>query len=85
MSDTTATRAREILADLRDTLALDGYLLDVTPAEPGINIVVSAQPEACAECLVPVDVFRGIVSSYLEKGGIVGENIEVTYPAEISH
>lgn len=85
MSQSTADRARELLDGLRDTLKLDGYLLDVQPGEPGIHLVVSAEPEACAECLVPVDVFEGIVSSVLEKGGLVGEKITVTYPEVAPH
>ena len=85
MSETTADRARELLGGLRETLKLDGYVLDVEPGDPGLHLVVSAEPDACAECLVPVEVFQGIVSSVLEKGGVVGEAIAVTYPEVAPH
>lgn len=84
MTDTTE-RARELLDGLRTTLAVDGYDIDIEPADPGIHVVVTAQPEACEECLVPMDVFRGIVHSMLEKGGLVCDTIEVTYPTVTPH
>ena len=85
MTETTAEHARELLAGLRDTFAIDGYIMDVEAADPGLHIVVSAGPDACADCLVPMEVFHGIVSSVLEKGGLVGETIQVTYPTVAPH
>lgn len=85
MSLTAPERATELLADLNNTLEVDGYGISVEAGDPGLHIVVSAQPGACEDCLVPVGVFRDIVTSYLEAGGLVGEPIQVTYPSVASH
>ena len=42
---------------LASSLAADGYQLAV--AEAGVR--VTASPQACADCLVPQDLMRGIL------------------------
>ena len=86
MSGTSVSeRADALLDGLRQSLASDGYGLRVEPVASGIHITVSAQSGTCADCLVPEDVFRGIVSSVLEKGGLVMDRIDVTYPSAGAH
>lgn len=81
----TSERASSLLEGLRTSLASDGYELRVEPAEAGIHVIVSADSDTCADCLVPEDVFRGILSTVLEKGGLVMARIDVTYPASGAH
>lgn len=86
MNDPSASeRADSLLDGLRRSLASDGYGLEVEPAASGIHVTVSAKSGTCADCLVPEDVFRGIVSSVLEKGGLAMDRIDVTYPSAGAH
>jgi hypothetical protein len=41
---------------------------------------VSPGPDACEDCLVPKDVFRGIASHQL---GIDGDLIDISYPVDL--
>lgn len=70
------------LADIRDGLAADGYHLTADLREDGgLRVSVTAEPEACDDCLVPKDVFRAII------GDAVGalatpDRIDVDYPED---
>jgi hypothetical protein len=56
------------LRGLRDTLAADGYLLEWSIEEQNrIAIRVVPGSDACAECLVPPELMRGIVSGELSE------------------
>lgn len=78
----TTERADAILDELRTSLSSDGYGLRLDPADDGgILVTVSADSDTCADCLVPVDLFRGIVSTMLQKGGLDIERIDVSYPS----
>jgi hypothetical protein len=61
-------------------LAADGYLLAVEETGHRVALTVSPGPEACEDCLVPKDVFRGIAAHQL---GIEGALIDITYPADL--
>lgn len=66
----------ELLA-LRSALRADGYLLDVREVGDRVAVRISATPSACADCLVPEPVMRGILGKALK----VGESrIDITYP-----
>ena len=80
----TADRASSLLDGMRTSLRADGYGIQVEGTDSGIHVTVSADSESCSDCLVPVDVFRGIVSTILEKGGLSVDSIEVTYP-KVTH
>jgi hypothetical protein len=67
----------ERLADITTMLAADGYNLDVAENGERVTLTVSAGPDACADCLVPKDVFRGIAAHQL---GIEDELLDITYP-----
>jgi hypothetical protein len=79
----TAT-ARSALATMVDTLAADGYRLDISVPDapegspPKVRLVVTAGPDACAECLVPKQVFSDIASAAL--GGRFA--VELHYPED---
>jgi hypothetical protein len=70
----------EQMADIAGMLAADGYNLAVEENGQRVALTVSPGPDACEDCLVPKDVFRGIASHQL---GLEGELIDITYPADL--
>jgi hypothetical protein len=70
----------QALQALRTSLEADGYRLEVRAGEgERVAVRISATPEACADCLVPKVVLRGILEQAL---GVGGESIDLTYPSE---
>jgi hypothetical protein len=71
----------EALQELRSSLEADGYRLDVRREGGGrVGVRVSATPAACADCLVPKPVLRGILQQAL---GVAAESIDLSYPSEV--
>ncbi len=64
---------------LRSTLAADGYLLEIAEAGTRVQVTIAATPQACADCLVPKDLMRGILEQAL---GVPADTIDLTYPAD---
>jgi len=62
---------------LRSALAADGYLLAVAEDGDRVRVTISATPQACADCLVPPDLMRGILGQAL---GVPPDAIDLTYP-----
>ena len=62
---------------LRSALAADGYLLEVAEDADRVRVTISATPQACADCLVPPDLMRGILGQAL---GVPPDAIDLTYP-----
>jgi hypothetical protein len=63
----------------------DGYSLSVAGADQDkLSIVITAGPDACADCLAPLEVLTGIISDALAFDGIamLPDQIAVSYPAE---
>lgn len=46
------------LAPLKDMLAADGYMLELSESGDGLLAEIKATPEACADCLVPKDMMK---------------------------
>lgn len=69
----------ERIKPLAESLATDGYHLDVTEAGSRVSVVITATPEACEDCLVPKDFMRGILANAL---GADGDSIDITYPKD---
>jgi hypothetical protein len=90
MTDRTMTttmelveRAQQALAPIAEALVLDGYSLDISAAtETSLSVRVTATEAACAECLVPKDLMTSMMRSTLDKGGLAGTLIELTYPLD---
>jgi hypothetical protein len=62
----TDARIDAALEGLRTTLAADGYLLEWSLEDQNqIGIRVFAGSDACAECLVPPELMRAILSAEL--------------------
>jgi hypothetical protein len=55
-----------VLRGIRETLEADGYELEWSVEDGSrIGIRIIAGAEACADCLVPVELMRGILSEAL--------------------
>jgi hypothetical protein len=66
------------VADLRRTLAADDYAMEIDRAGPGVRVTITAGPDACADCLVPPPIMRGILGGAL---GVPEDEITLVYPA----
>lgn len=82
MTTPDAAAVEEALAPLSHTLAADGYRLVAAVTGPGaVRLEVEAGPDACAECLVPKEVFSGIAAQRLAATG--GHwDIDLRYPID---
>jgi hypothetical protein len=69
----------ERVVALRSTLAADGYLLEVAEQGTRVRVTISATPQACADCLVPKDLMRGILGQTL---GVPEDAIDLMYPLD---
>ena len=69
-----AERAGAIAA----TLAADGYHLQIAEAGVRVRVTITAGPGACADCLVPENLMRGILGQAL---GVPEDTIDLTYPS----
>jgi hypothetical protein len=65
------------LLALRSALSADGYRLDVRQAGDRVAVRIAATPAACADCLAPEPVLRGIIGKAL---GVGEDTIDITYP-----
>jgi len=63
---------------LASSLAADGYQLEVAEAGDRVRVTITASPQACADCLVPKDLMRGILGQAL---GVPPDAIDLTYPS----
>lgn len=70
----------EKMVGIADMLAADGYNLAVEENGHRVALTVSPGADACEDCLVPKDVFRGIASAQL---GVEGDLIDITYPVDL--
>jgi len=64
-------------SEISATLAADGYHLQIAEAGGRVRVTITAGPEACADCLVPENLMRGILGQAL---GVSGDSIDLTYP-----
>ena len=67
------------LEQMRSTLAADGYHLSVEENDSGYDVRITADPEACADCLVPKKVLVSMLEPIL---GAPAEHIRLTYPGD---
>jgi hypothetical protein len=64
---------------LQSSLAADGYRLDIAEAGGRVRVTITATPQACADCLVPKDLMRGILGQALD---VPEDAIDLTYPLD---
>lgn len=71
------------LEAMRTTLAADGYAMDVSEAGERVSVRITVtDPDACADCLAPEPIMRGILQRTL---GVPEQSIDITYPADSVH
>jgi hypothetical protein len=75
MIDTERLRALQL------SLSADGYEMQVLDRGDRMDVSISASPEACADCLVPKPLMRGILQQVL---GVAEDAIDLTYPREMA-
>nr|WP_274637276.1 hypothetical protein [Microbacterium bovistercoris] len=68
------------LDEFRKTLEADDYHLSVELHDQSADVRIDAGPDACAECLVPKDFMRQMLSPLL---GVGAERIDVSYPVDV--
>jgi hypothetical protein len=69
----------ERAVELRSSLAADGYEMDIAESGDRVSVTIIATEQACADCLVPKDLMRGILGKTL---GVASDAIDLTYPAD---
>ncbi|MEV5408206.1 hypothetical protein AB0K60_05080 [Thermopolyspora sp. NPDC052614] len=67
------------LEQMRSTLAVDGYHLSVEEGDSGFDVRITADPESCADCLVPKKVMVSMLEPIL---GVPAEDIRLAYPSD---
>jgi hypothetical protein len=70
----------ERLRAVRASLEADGYRLELSEHDGQTVAAISADPGTCADCLVPKDLMRAILSQAL---GVDPQAIDLSYPSEI--
>ena len=64
-------------------LAADGYALEVSMAGAGsLRIEIVAGPDACEDCLIPKEMFEGMLSSRLGSQGVAFSELTLVYPTD---
>lgn len=75
----------EALADIRQSLEVDGYRLGVEGATArDLRVRITALPGACEECLAPAQVIKMIISGGVD-GAYSPDEIELILPAAGAH
>jgi hypothetical protein len=67
------------LEPLQASLGADGYQMEAQEEDGRIGVRISAAAGACADCLVPKNIMRGILGQVL---GVAEDVIDLTYPAD---
>lgn len=65
---------------LRQSLEADDYHLALEVTDDNAVATITAGPDACAECLVPKDLMKRMLSPMI---GIDAERIEMNYPVDV--
>ncbi|MFT4305474.1 MAG: hypothetical protein QM604_01135 [Microbacterium sp.] len=68
------------LDEFRKALEADDYHLSLELAGDQARVRIEAGPDACAECLVPKDFMRQMLSPLL---GVAPGGIRVDYPVDV--
>lgn len=71
------------LAPFSSGLAADGYVLEVGRSDSGgLRVEIVAGPDACEDCLIPKEMFTGMLSSRLSSRGVEFSDLSLVYPAD---
>ncbi|GAA3663164.1 hypothetical protein [Microbacterium marinilacus] len=67
-------------AALQQSLEADDYHLSLEVTGDDAVATITAGPDACAECLVPKDLMKRMLSPMI---GVDAERIEMNYPVDV--
>lgn len=83
-SEVPDSQVRAALEGMRKMLDADGYQLEASVAGGKVFLKVVATPRACAECLVPKDLFASMAADMLQRSMIAVDSTDValTYPTD---
>ncbi len=71
------------MAPFSSGLAADGYALKVRRSvSGGLAVEIAAGPDACEDCLIPKDMFTGMLFSRLTSEGVEFSDLSLVYPAD---
>jgi hypothetical protein len=73
------TADESALTAIRTTLAADDYHLTVASTGEGVEVRITAGPDACADCLVPKSLMRAMLRDAL---AVPEDTITLRYPAD---
>jgi hypothetical protein len=79
MQTRSAEEITTALAPIAGALQHDGYVLEVTDASEHLSLRITANEDACEDCLVPQGVMAATISSALD-GAYAPNQIEIAYP-----
>ena len=72
-----------VLKPFSSGLAADGYALEVSRTDSvGLVVEIVAGPDAREECLIPKEMFAGMLSSRLSSEGMEFSDLTPVYPAD---
>lgn len=64
-------------------LAADGYSLVVNVLDgDGLVVEIVAGPDACEDCLIPKEMFVGMLASRLSAEGVAFSELTLVYPTD---
>ena len=64
-------------------LAADGYSLAVNVLDgDGLVVEIVAGPDACEDCLIPKEMFAGMLAARLGSEGVVFSDLTLVYPTD---
>ena len=71
------------LQPFSSALAADGYSLVVSALDgDGLAVEIVAGPDACEDCLIPKEMFAGMLSARLSSEGVVFSDLTLVYPTD---
>lgn len=77
------TSAVSALKPFASGLAADGYALEVSRLDgDGLRVEIAAGPDACEDCLIPREMFTGMLSSRLNSEGVEFSDLVLVYPGD---
>lgn len=81
---TRSEMVESALDPMRAMLMADGYLLDTRLDGAVVELSVAASPDACADCLVPKEMFAAMAADMLTRQGVTvnASTLSIVYPGE---
>lgn len=73
--------AETALTPFSSGLAADGYTMEVSQSgSGGLRLEIVAGSDACEECLIPKEMFVGMLAARLNSEGVEFSDLSLVYP-----